>query len=56
MSFIDKLKNKSQELKGRAKQTAGSATGDRTMHAEGVKDEKVGQVKQVGEDVKDVVT
>ena len=54
MSATDKLKNNVQELKGKAKQTAGSATGDRHLHAEGVKDEKSGQIKQVGEKVKDV--
>ena len=54
MSLTDKMKNKGQELAGKAKQTAGSATGDRDMQAEGIKDEKSGQVKQVGEKVKDV--
>jgi uncharacterized protein YjbJ (UPF0337 family) len=54
MSITDKLKNKAQEVEGEAKQTAGSATGDREMQAEGVKDEKAGEVKQVGEKVKDV--
>lgn len=54
MSLTDKMKNKGQELTGKAKQTAGSATGDRDMQAEGIKDEKSGQVKQVGEKVKDV--
>ena len=43
MSITDKLKNKKQELKGKAKQTVGSAKGDRHLHAEGVKDEKVGE-------------
>ncbi|MCW2600961.1 MAG: putative CsbD stress protein [Frankiales bacterium] len=54
MSTTDKLKDKAQELKGKTEQTAGSATGDRDLQAEGVKDEKAGQVKQVGEKVKDV--
>lgn len=54
MSLSDKFKDKAQELEGKAKQTAGSATGDRSMQAEGVKDEKSGQVKQAGEKVKDV--
>jgi uncharacterized protein YjbJ (UPF0337 family) len=54
VSISDKLKDKAEELEGKAKQTAGSATGDRELQAEGVKDEKSGQVKQVGEKVKDV--
>ena len=54
MSFTDKAKDKAQELEGKAKQTVGSATGDRSMQAEGAKDEKSGQIKQVGEKVKDV--
>jgi uncharacterized protein YjbJ (UPF0337 family) len=54
MSFTDKVKDKAQELEGKGKQKVGDATGDRSMQAEGVKDEKSGQVKQVGEKVKDV--
>jgi uncharacterized protein YjbJ (UPF0337 family) len=54
MSLTDKLKDTAQELEGKAKQTVGGATGDRKLQAEGVKDEKSGQVKQVGEKVKDV--
>ena len=56
MSITDKVKDKAQELGGKAKQTAGSASGDRDLQAEGLKDEKSGQVKQVGEKVKDVFT
>jgi uncharacterized protein YjbJ (UPF0337 family) len=54
MSITDKLKDKAQELQGKAEQAAGGATGDRDMQAEGLKDEKAGQVKQAGEKVKDV--
>ncbi|MGB8650891.1 MAG: CsbD family protein [Mycobacteriales bacterium] len=54
MSATDKLQDKAQELEGKAKQTVGGATGDHDLQAEGVKDEKSGQVKQVGEKVKDV--
>ena len=54
MSLTDKMKNKAQELEGKAKQAAGGATGDRGLQAEGIKDEKSGQAKQVGEKVKDV--
>jgi uncharacterized protein YjbJ (UPF0337 family) len=54
MGITDKLKDKAQEVEGKVKQTAGSATGDRSTQAEGLKDEKSGQAKQVGEQVKDV--
>jgi uncharacterized protein YjbJ (UPF0337 family) len=53
MSITDKLKNKGEELEGKAKQAVGGATGDRSKQAEGIKDEKSGQIKQVGEDIKD---
>jgi uncharacterized protein YjbJ (UPF0337 family) len=49
VSITDKLKDQAQELEG-----VGGATGDRDLQAEGIKDEKSGQVKQVGEKVKDV--
>ncbi len=54
MSAMDKIKDKAQELEGKGKQTVGDATGDRDLQAEGVKDEKAGQLKGVGEKVKDV--
>ena len=54
MSLTDKMKDKAQELQGKGKQAVGGATGDREMQADGLKDEKSGQVKQVGEKVKDV--
>jgi uncharacterized protein YjbJ (UPF0337 family) len=54
MGTTEKLEDKVQELGGKAKQTAGGALGDRDLQAEGLKDEKSGQVKQVGEKVKDV--
>ena len=54
MGLTDKLEDKAQELKGHAKQAAGGATGDRELQAEGFKDEKAGEIKQVGEKVKDV--
>ena len=56
MSLTDKIKDKAQELEGKGKQAVGGATGDRSMQSEGVKDEKAGQVKQVGEKVSDKVS
>ena len=54
MGITDKLDNATEELKGKAQQAAGGAIGDRDMQAEGLKDEKAGQVKQAGEKVKDI--
>ena len=54
MSFTDKIKDKAQELEGEGKQAVGNATGNDDLKAEGVKDEKAGELKGVGEKVKDV--
>ena len=56
MGITDKLKDSAQEVEGKAKQAVGGATGDRDTQAEGVKDEKAGQLKQAGENLKDAVT
>jgi uncharacterized protein YjbJ (UPF0337 family) len=53
MSFMDKLKNKLQMGKGRAKKRVGRAIGNRRLQAEGRGDRVAGAVKQVGEQVKD---
>jgi uncharacterized protein YjbJ (UPF0337 family) len=45
-SFIDKAK-------GKAKEMAGKATGDRKLEAEGIADQAKGKVKEKIEDVKD---
>ena len=50
---FDKLKNAMQSNKGRAKDLAGQATHDRSLEAEGKKDQAVGDLKQAGEKVKD---
>jgi uncharacterized protein YjbJ (UPF0337 family) len=54
MSVSDKLKHAAQEFKGKGKQAVGGATGDRKTQAEGVKDEKLGQLKGAGDKLKDV--
>ena len=54
MGGMDKLKNKTEELGGKAKQGVGKATGDDSMRAEGKMDEAKGDLKQAGEKVKDV--
>ncbi len=53
MSSTDKAKNKAQEVKAKAKETAGQAVGNERLEAEGVADQTAGNVKQAGEKVKD---
>lgn len=53
MGAMDKLKNKLQMGKGRAKQETGRATGDPYLEGEGKADRVEGGAKQVGEQVKD---
>ena len=53
MGLGDKIENKTDELKGQAKETGGRVTGDREMEREGKGDQAKGNVKQAGEKVKD---
>jgi uncharacterized protein YjbJ (UPF0337 family) len=53
MGFIDKLKNKMQMGKGRAKENVGRATGDPYLESKGQGERVAGASKQVGEQVKD---
>jgi uncharacterized protein YjbJ (UPF0337 family) len=53
MGFIDKLKNKMQMGRGRAKENVGRTVGNPRMEAEGQGDRVAGSAKQVGEQVKD---
>ena len=53
MSFADKVKNQVQTLTGKGKSRVGGATGDRSLQAEGDKDQAKGNLKQAGENVKD---
>jgi uncharacterized protein YjbJ (UPF0337 family) len=53
MSFTDKVKNKAEELTGKAKQTIGDATGNERLQAEGQVQETAAHAKQAGEHVKD---
>lgn len=41
------------KIKGKAKEVAGKATGDKGTQAEGLIDQVVGKVKEVASDVKD---
>jgi len=53
MGFVDKAKNKAEELVGEAKEKLGEATGDSQQQAEGQADQVTGNLKQAGEKVKD---
>ncbi|CAM5781922.1 CsbD family protein [Cellulomonas persica] len=54
MGFDDKVEHKGEEVKGKAEELAGKATGDRDLEAEGKGDQTAAKIKQVGDDVKDV--
>jgi uncharacterized protein YjbJ (UPF0337 family) len=53
MSMKDKAKNMLQITRGRAKRAVGSATHDKGLEANGVADQRSGNLKQAGEKVKD---
>jgi uncharacterized protein YjbJ (UPF0337 family) len=54
MGLGDKIDNKTEELKGKVKEGAGKATDNPKLEAEGHGDQVKGNVKQVGEKIKDV--
>ncbi|HVB51716.1 MAG TPA: CsbD family protein [Acidimicrobiales bacterium] len=53
MSMKDKAKNMLQISKGKMKETTGGAIGNPSLEAHGVHDQKMGNLKQAGEKVKD---
>ncbi len=53
MGLDDKIKNKADELSGQAKETAGDATDDKDLQAEGQADQGKANLKQAGEKIKD---
>ena len=53
MSAINRLRNKVQRARGRAKESVGRATGDRKLQGRGVGDRLKADVKDVGEQVKE---
>lgn len=53
MSAEDKLKNKIEDLGGRAKEAVGRATGDPETRDEGRADQAKSALKDAGEKVKD---
>ncbi|MFW0785096.1 CsbD family protein [Gordonia sp. CPCC 206044] len=56
MGLDDKISNKSEDLKGKAKEAAGSATGDDQLEGEGKADQASSALKDGVEDVKDAAT
>ena len=55
MSVEDKAKNAVQSTKGTAKQLAGRLTHDKQLESKGKRDRTKSDLKQAGEEVKDVV-
>ncbi len=53
MGLDDKIGNKGDELKGKAKEATGKATDDEQLEAEGKGDQTGANLKQAGEKVKD---
>jgi uncharacterized protein YjbJ (UPF0337 family) len=53
MSTEDKVKNKIEDLGGKAKEAVGQATGDRDTRDEGRADQAKSSLKDAGEKVKD---
>ncbi|HEY6422905.1 MAG TPA: CsbD family protein [Pseudonocardiaceae bacterium] len=53
MSLRDKIANKAEVLKGKAKETAGRVTGNQQWVVEGKLKQAKGDLKQAGEKVKD---
>ena len=53
MGLDDKMGNKSDELKGQAKEATGKATDDEQLEAEGKGDQMGANIKQAGEKIKD---
>ncbi|WAC67069.1 CsbD family protein [Agrococcus sp. SL85] len=53
MGMDDKIRNKAEELGGKAKEVLGAATGNERLEAEGKADQTEAKAKQAGEHVKD---
>lgn len=53
MGLDDKIGNKGDEMKGKAKEATGKATDDEQLEAEGKGDQTGANLKQAGEKVKD---
>ena len=55
MGARDKTRDKAEVKKGRLKEAARKASGDRTLEAEGEGDQTSGNLKQAGEKLEDAV-
>ncbi len=53
VSFVDKIKNKVGELRGRGKETAGKATDNRDLRADGASERGIADLRNAGEKTKD---
>ncbi len=53
MGTDDKFSNKVDDLAGQFKEKTGEASGDRSLEAEGERDQSKADLKQAGEKVKD---
>jgi uncharacterized protein YjbJ (UPF0337 family) len=53
MGTDDKIENKAEELRGKAKEKVGRATDDEDLEARGHADQTKSNLKQAGEKVKD---
>lgn len=53
MGMDDKAGNKAEDVKGKLKETAGKATDDQSLEAEGKTDQSKSSLKQAGENIKD---
>ncbi|MFD9890196.1 CsbD family protein [Amycolatopsis sp. NPDC059027] len=51
----DKMENKGEELKGKAKEALGNATGNEQWQGEGKAEQAKGAVKQAAEKAKDAI-
>lgn len=56
MAIDDKAEHKTQDLGGRAKEAAGSVTGNDDLKAEGRADQTEAKAKSAGDKVKDAVS
>jgi len=53
MGTDDKFDNKAEELRGKAKEAVGKATGDDALEGQGDREQRKSSLKQAGEKVKD---
>ena len=53
MGNDDKISNKAEDLRGKAKEAVGNATGDDSLAAQGDREQRKSSLKQAGEKVKD---